>query len=372
LNVLDQYATSAPSAQNALDILAGSWVSKLPPPLADLQAGHVPLFDDPRPPWAAEQLGSFEGRTVLELGSFEGGHTYQIERLGAAAILGIEANTSAYLRSLIVKELLEIRRARFVCGDFVAFLRENHRMFDVCFASGVLYHMRNPAELIALIARATDRVLLWTHYYDHAILSRRPDFVSRFPGAEPQATEYQGFTHRLYRQQYQSELDLATFCGGSAPYRFWMTRDDILACLRYFGFDDLRVGLESPDHGGGPSFAVAAIRTRADGRPRREAELFTGGVVAHDGVASEELRATALLDGSFTRRPVNEGPEPPRRPAKALEEKAQYQDQYIKSLEGEIQRKNDHITYLELLVKRIEAGRLIRLLGRIRLIKIKE
>jgi SAM-dependent methyltransferase len=160
LNVLNQYVTSAPSAQNALDILAGSWVSKLPDPLAGLQAGPVPVFDDPRPPWAAEQLGDFKGRTVLELGSLEGGHTYQIERLGAAAILAIEANTSAYLRSLIIKELLEIRRARFVCGDFVAFLRENRKTFDVCFASGVLYHMRNPAELIALIAGATDRVLL--------------------------------------------------------------------------------------------------------------------------------------------------------------------------------------------------------------------
>ncbi|HET9224519.1 MAG TPA: hypothetical protein VFO07_18545 [Roseiflexaceae bacterium] len=108
---LDRYITSAPSAQTALDIFAGSWVSQLPAPLAELQAGPVPLFEDAQIGWAAEQLGDFRDRTVLELGSLEGGHMYQIEQLGAAAILAIEANTSAFLRSLIVKELL-LRRLK--------------------------------------------------------------------------------------------------------------------------------------------------------------------------------------------------------------------------------------------------------------------
>jgi hypothetical protein len=45
MNIFDRYVTSAPSAQNALDIFADAWVSKLPPPLDALQAGAVPLFD---------------------------------------------------------------------------------------------------------------------------------------------------------------------------------------------------------------------------------------------------------------------------------------------------------------------------------------
>jgi hypothetical protein len=48
MNMLDRYVTSAPSAQNALDIFAGSWVSKLPASLAELQTGRVPLFEDAR------------------------------------------------------------------------------------------------------------------------------------------------------------------------------------------------------------------------------------------------------------------------------------------------------------------------------------
>lgn len=367
MNVLDQYVTSAPSAQNALDIFAGSWVSKLPEPLAELRAGPVPLFDDARIGWAAEQLGDFKGRTVLELGSLEGGHTYQIERLGAAAILAIEANTSAYLRSLILKELLGSRRARFICGDFVAFLRENQKTFDACFASGVLYHMRNPAELIALIARASDRVLLWTHYYDEAIICRRPDFGSRFPDVPPQQAEYQGFKHLLYRHQYQGELNEATFCGGSAPYSLWMTRDDILACLRYFGFDDLRIGLEAPDHGGGPSFTVAAIRTRPNvGSMRNELEANRAEPLVPEDAESVENGAAAMLGDSFTRPQVKSDLEPLRERLQALDVTIKRQDESIKALEAEIQRKNQHIMHLETLIKRIESGRIMRLLRRLK------
>jgi hypothetical protein len=362
MSVLDQYVTSAPSAQNALDIFAGAWVSKLPEPLAELQAGPVPLFKDARIGWAAEQFGDFKDRTVLELGSLEGGHTYQIEQLGAAAILAIEANISAYLRSLIVKELLDMRRTRFVCGDFIAFLRENRNTFDVCFASGVLYHMRNPAELIALLARTTDRVLLWTHYYDQTIISERPDFGSRFPDIPPQPAEYQGFKHHLYRHQYQGELNDATFCGGSAPYSLWMTRDDILACLKYFGFDDLRVGLESPEHGGGPSFTVAAIRTNSNGVLGQNQEKA---IVSNDA-ESVENGASSLLNESFTRPQVKSELELLRDRFSVLEPTIKSQDEYIKALEGEIQRKNQHITHLETLIKQIESGYVMRLLLRLK------
>ena len=54
----------------------------------------------------------------------------------------------------------DVKMVELTCGKI-------RKTFDICFASGVLYHMRNPAELIALIARATDRVLLWTHYMEH-------------------------------------------------------------------------------------------------------------------------------------------------------------------------------------------------------------
>ena len=123
--ILDQYVTTTPSPQNAVDIFAGEWSSKLPEPFAEVRAGSALLFADARLEWGLTQLGGVTGKTVLELGPLEGGHTYMLEQGGAASVVAIEANTRAYLKCLITKELLGLKRARFLCGNFVAFLQAN-------------------------------------------------------------------------------------------------------------------------------------------------------------------------------------------------------------------------------------------------------
>lgn len=258
MNILDEYITSAPSPQQALDIFKGEWSSNLPEPFAELQAGSAQLFEDARIEWCATQFNGFEGKTVLELGPLEAGHTYMIERLGAAEIVSIEANTRAYLKCLIVKELLELKRARFLCGDFVEYLRTNQRKFDVCIASGVLYHMRNPVELLALVAKASDQIFIWTHYYDSAIISQNPKLAYKLSGGT--LTEYEGFRHTLYRQDYKAALNWGGFCGGNQEFSNWLSRDDILACLRHFGFKDIQINFDHPNHPNGPSFALTATR----------------------------------------------------------------------------------------------------------------
>lgn len=255
VNYLDSYVTSAPGPQNAVDIFQGEWSSILPPPLTDIQAGSHGLFNDPRVTWFAEQVGGVEGRSVLELGPLEGGHSFMLERLGAREVIAIEANTRAYLKCLIIKELLDLRRVRFLCGDFREYLRTDGTDFDVVFACGVLYHMRNPAELIALMAqRCRQHLFLWTHYFVPSLSASHP---SRFTTLEG---EYAGFRHTLYRQQYGSATFSSCFCGGTAPFCCWMSRDDILRCLDYFGFNDIRIGFDQPDHPNGPAFAVTATR----------------------------------------------------------------------------------------------------------------
>ena len=259
MDILDQYIRSAPSPQHILDIFKGEWSSKLPASLTELQAGAALLFEDPRIEWCAAKLGSFEGKTVLEFGPLEAGHTYMIERLGAAKIVSIEANTRAYLKCLIVKELLELKRAHFLCGDFVEYLRTNQTKFDVCLASGVLYHMSNPVELIALAAKASDRLFIWTHYYDHAKISDNPNLVHKFSDGVP--ADYAGFRHTLYRQEYKAALDWQGFCGGNESFSHWLSRDDVLTCLRYFGLKDIEIDFDHPDHPNGPSFALTAVRS---------------------------------------------------------------------------------------------------------------
>ncbi|MBV9282959.1 MAG: methyltransferase domain-containing protein [Chloroflexi bacterium] len=258
VGVLDLHVRSAPSPQTALDIFAGEWASRLPGPLGDCAAGTVPLFEDDRVTWVVSVLSGIEGASVLELGPLEGGHTYMLEQHGAAEIVAVESNAHAYLRCLIVKELLELRRARFLCGDCVAYLRANDRRFDLCFASGILYHMTNPAELLALVAGVSDRVFLWTHYYEPDVVSRTPHLAAKIAGSVP--AEHGGFHHTLYRYLYADALQLSGFCGGANAYSHWMTREDILAGLRHFGLTNIRVNFDHPDHPNGPAFAVLASR----------------------------------------------------------------------------------------------------------------
>ena len=256
--VLDQYVTSTPSVQNAVDIFKGEWSSQLPETLFASSGGNSKLFEDGRINWFVSELGGVAGQTVLELGPLEAGHTYMLEQFGAASIVSIEANTRAYLKCLIMKESLGLKRSQFLCGDFVEYLRANQIKFDVCVASGVLYHMRNPVELIALAAKSSDRLFIWTHYYDQKIISGNVNLAPKFKDAA--TDEYAGFRHTIYRQEYNAALGWAGFCGGSVSYSHWMAREEILACLRYFGLTDIRVGFEQPDHPNGPSFAITAFR----------------------------------------------------------------------------------------------------------------
>ena len=263
---LEHYVASAPSPQNAADIFRGEWASRFPGPLAGVAAGTALLFEDARLAWAIEQMGGVRGRTILELGPLEAGHTYMLEAAGAASVLAIEANTRAYLKCLVAKELLGIARARFLCGDFMEYLRACGTRFDLCVASGVLYHMRDPIELLALLAKAGDRVFIWTHYFDAAAIRANAPVSKKFRSES--AGEHSGFRCTYHRHEYQQSLDCQGFCGGSAPYCHWMRREDILACLRHFGFGDIRIGFEQPDHPNGPAFALVATRDAAVGREK--------------------------------------------------------------------------------------------------------
>jgi hypothetical protein len=260
MNILDQYVRSEPSAQEAVNIFRGEWSSMLPPE-SGLEAGRATLFEDQRIVWAEQQLGSFEGYKIIELGPLEAGHTYMLEKRGAASILAVEANTRAYLKCLIVKEVLGLRRCRFLLGDFVEHLRANDERYDLCLASGVLYHMANPAELIHLISETSDRVLLWSHYYHRETIRGNPDLSKRFP--EAVRAEYKGFVHTLHRYEYLEALNWGGFCGGNAPHSFWMAKEELLSCMRYFGFNDLRIEFDTLDHPNGPAFCILGVKSPA-------------------------------------------------------------------------------------------------------------
>lgn len=260
MEITERYVAGAPKDQNAVDLFAGEWSSRFPANRPDLSGGPAGLYEDERVLWAVEQLGGLKGKRVLELGPLEAGHSYMAEQLGASSIFAIEANTRSYLKCLIAKEIFGLQRTRFALGDFSNYLLRTPTgpKFDVCLASGVLYHMRAPLALLEGIARHAESVFLWTHYNDPAILDLRPETAHRF--GPMISVELFGRSFELREFIYQEALRWGGFCGGNAASSYWMKRADILDALRSVGFTRIVTGVEQADHPNGPAFCVVATR----------------------------------------------------------------------------------------------------------------
>ena len=257
--ILDAYASDAPSPQLALDIFAGEWSSRLPDKL-NVMAGDSELFNDSRIQGTIEWIGEgIVGAQVLELGPLEGGHTYMLDRAGAT-VYAVESNSRAFLKCLVTKELLGMRNARFVRGDFVEYLRAEHDSYDLVLASGVLYHMVDPVELLTLMASAGDRLAIWTHYYDADIV--RSSRSARQFQAEGEPFQCGDATYLLHPRDYAEALAWGGFCGGPQTYARWMERQDIIDCLGRLGFTDIQICHDDPAHPNGPSFMLLAQRSR--------------------------------------------------------------------------------------------------------------
>lgn len=259
MDILDQYVSNMPGDQAALDLFENQWSSAMPCTHSHLKAGKAKLFEDARITWMINQLGDLEGKRILELGPLEGGHSYMLEQAGADNILALEANTRAFLKCLIIKNIFDLPKTRFLLGDFMTFLREeNDDRYDLALASGVLYHMREPLDLLGHLAGHTDRICIWTHYYDSQIVNQRPDLAGKFSGSQVQ--KFGEFSCTVHQQYYEAALDWQGFCGGSAEFSYWMERADILGLLSHLGFSRMTTAFEQTDHPNGPAFCVLAQR----------------------------------------------------------------------------------------------------------------
>jgi hypothetical protein len=258
-DVLDAYGRTAPTAQLAVDIFKNGWSSSFPAEFA-VQAGSTPLFEDARLQRLIDLAGGIENYRILELGPLEGGHSYLMEKAGAHSVLAIEACVLSYLKCLIAKEITGLRRVAFQFGNFVPFLETSTERFDLIVASGVLYHQREPLQLLEAIAQHTDRVFLWTHYYleGHDTDYVKAEYFTRVPGAP-----LNGFACDLFRLEYDRYLPNGKYRGGVHDHAHWMKRDDLLACLRHVGFTNIEIAFEQTEHPFGPNLTLLARRAPA-------------------------------------------------------------------------------------------------------------
>jgi Protein of unknown function (DUF1698) len=221
-----------PSQQNAIDLFGDRWFTRIEEVFPGVKSGlHNYLKGDGRPVLAAKHLGYvpgfLHGMHVCELGPMEGMHTYQLSNLGAESIIAVEANTQAYLRCLVLKEILQ-HKGHFLLGDALKFLQTNTARYDMIFCSGILYHMSNPYELIKAMAERTDRVFLWTHYFD-------PDFP-KGPNCKPKSVDCDGIQLTFYEHAYDVDISTQPFWGGNHATASWLSKETIEKLFSHFGF----------------------------------------------------------------------------------------------------------------------------------------
>ncbi|MFN3723968.1 MAG: class I SAM-dependent methyltransferase [Paracoccaceae bacterium] len=251
---LAEFLTIAPAEQNAFDMFPTAWSSAFDGVTTN---GTFKGEDDGRIKWLLDQFDA-TGASVLELGPLEAGHTVMLERAGAK-VLAIESNKGAFLRSLIVKNYLNLR-AKFLLGDFEK-MDLRGQSFDLVVASGVLYHMKSPVQLLESISGSADRLFIWTHYFEPDLSKWNPALAKQIAQKKwkydtPQTEDFKGLTVRTVKQHYGEALGWSGFCGGSDIYSNWVYREDLLAVLAKLGFKDVKIAFDHVHHANGPAFCL--------------------------------------------------------------------------------------------------------------------
>jgi SAM-dependent methyltransferase len=220
----------------------------------------VPLFDDPRITWVVDHVGGVDGFRILELGPLEAGHTAMLHDAGAS-VVAIESNTRAFLKCLVVKELLDLKQAQFLLGDFVPYLEHTTERFELLLASGVLYHSPDPLGLLEAIGRVADRVAIWTHYFEPTVVNADPGKLRMFV-PEPVVVAWRDRQVTLHRRNYLESLQWTGFCGGPETSALWMERDDLLGVLADLGFEHITLQYDDHTNPNGACIMLCAERAR--------------------------------------------------------------------------------------------------------------
>lgn len=243
----DKFVQGLPANQKAIDCFEGLWYSKFPKTF-EVEGGVNELFEDSRLNWALTHLLPKSDWDVLELGPLEGGHSYYLEKhTNIRSVTAIEANRLCWLRCLVTKEVVDLKRTRFLLGDFLEYLRQSSRQYHLGLALGVLYHMANPLELLRLLAKACDDIILWTQ------------FVTDEQKSKWQEVELRDgqFTTTGYLHDYEGGTERDNFIGGVGSHAVWLTKDGILESLEGVGFSTVTEGRVGENEFGGEITLVA-------------------------------------------------------------------------------------------------------------------
>jgi tRNA (mo5U34)-methyltransferase len=136
----------------------------------------TPGWSDPK----SEKLPHFglpddmSGMRVLDIGCAEGFFSFEAERRGAKAVIGIDAHPDSIRRFNICRDALDSRAIGFLTSIYDISAR-TFGTFDLVMFFGVLYHLRNPlAALERIIDVCKGTLLLQTAGFQDAAIGDQP------------------------------------------------------------------------------------------------------------------------------------------------------------------------------------------------------
>jgi len=257
---LTAYSSDEPNELNAFELFEASWSTLYNNHSGGLLTkGNFNGTNDDRIKWLSQKI-KLVGSRVLELGPLEAAHTLMLEKEGAN-VLSIEANVGAFLRCLVVKNQFNLK-SKFLLGDFNKLIDEESK-FDLVLASGVLYHMSNPVAFLEKFSKCSERIFLWTHYFDMDLSKWNPILKEQLENGKwnhktPEIVNYSGLDVKIVKQQYGDSLGWSGFCGGPDEYSYWIEKNDLLALLEKLGYSKIDIAFDNVAHQNGPSFCVIA------------------------------------------------------------------------------------------------------------------
>ncbi len=107
-------------------------------------------------------------RRVLELGALEGADTVHLASRDGVEMVAVEGRAENLRRAEFVLRLHGLSNVTLLLADVETADLTELGQFDAAVCSGILYHVQRPWELLAVLARMTSGVFLWTHYWGEA------------------------------------------------------------------------------------------------------------------------------------------------------------------------------------------------------------
>jgi tRNA (mo5U34)-methyltransferase len=132
----------------------------------------------------------FDGKSVLDIGAWDGYFSFEAEKRGAKRVLSVDSyswsgkgwgtKSGFELARSILNSNVEDREI-----EVYDLSPENVGVFDTVFFLGVFYHLRNPLRALECVSRVTKEMLILETFVDE-LKNRRPA-MAYYPGTDDNA-----------------------------------------------------------------------------------------------------------------------------------------------------------------------------------------